>query len=270
MPSHRQAGPVVSRLATVALVALLASCGHRVLNPELHPAGDVPVAPADFHVLKAHMRSGELYVLDSWRIVDEGDRLEGNGVLYAIGREELTRGPVSIDVARVALFETNRPDTVREGGSGLLAFMTTVAGAVSVYCLADPKSCFGSCPTFYLEGGDQERPAAEGFSASFARALEARDVDALPGARVRGDRVVVTMRNEALETHAVRRVRLLVAPRPAGARVLAGIDGRFYPTRAASPARACRAPEGDCLESVATPGGAERDLGRGPARPGHP
>lgn len=255
---NRTDGHLARGLATVGLLGLLVGCAHRVLNPELHPAGDLPAAPADLHVLKAHMRSGEVYVLDSWQLDDGGERLEGSGILYTIEREELTRGPVSIDMAQVALFETNRPDSVREGGAGLLAFMTTVTGAVSVYCLANPKSCFGSCPTFYLEGSDPDRPAAEGFSASFARALEARDVDALPGPRVRGDRVVVTMRNEALETHAVRRVRLLVAPRPAGARVLAGVDGRFYPTRAASPARACRAPEGDCLESVATPGGAER------------
>lgn len=258
MLSNRTSVSVACGLATVALLALLFGCAHRVLSPELHPAGDVPVAPVDFHVLKVHMRSGELYVLDSWQVDHEGNRLEGSGVLYAIGREELTRGPVSINMAEVALFETNRPDAVREGGSGLLAFMTTVTGAVSVYCLANPKSCFGSCPTFYLEGGDPDRPAAEGFSASFARALEARDVDALPGAWVAGERVVVTMRNEALETHAVRRVRLLVAPRSAGARVLAGVDGRFYPTQPAPPARACRAPEGDCLGSVAAPGGAER------------
>jgi len=258
VPSNRTGGLVARGLATVGLVAILGGCAHRVLSPELHPAGEVPVTPVDLHVLKVHMESGELYVLDSWHVDDEGDRLEGHGVLYAIGREELSRGPVSIDMREVALFETNRPETVREGGSGLLAFMTTVTGAVSVYCLANPKSCFGSCPTFYVEGGDPDHPAAEGFSASFARALESRDVDALPGARIASGRVVLTMRNEALETHAIRRVRLLVAPRAPGARVLAGVEGLFYPAWPAAPARACRAPEGDCLGAIAAPGGAER------------
>jgi hypothetical protein len=66
------------------------------------------------------------------------------------------------------------------------------------------------------------------------------------------------MRNEALETHAVRRVNLLVARRPPGGRILAGIDGRFYPTEELTPARACRAPEGECLAAIATAGGPER------------
>ena len=89
-----QTGRSVARsLATVGLLALLGGCAHKVVSPSLHPAGDVPVAPADLHVLKAHMKSGELYVLDSWRVVDEGERLEGNGVLYTMGRAELNRGP---------------------------------------------------------------------------------------------------------------------------------------------------------------------------------
>jgi hypothetical protein len=82
--------------------------------------------------------------------------------------------------------------------------------------VADPKGCFGSCPTFYLEGGGSDRPRAEGFSAAIARVLEERDVDALGAARRGGERVALTMRNEALETHAVRRVRLLAAPPAAG------------------------------------------------------
>lgn len=133
-------------------------------------------------------------------------------------------------MSEVALFETNRPDKVSPFGSALLGVMTVVTGAVAAACVSSPKSCFGSCPTFYVEGGDEDRPAAEGFSASFARVLEARDVDAVPPVRGPARRFVVTMRNEALETHAVRRVRLLVARRPPGGRILAGIDGRFYPS----------------------------------------
>jgi hypothetical protein len=231
---------------------------HSVLRPELHPPSEVPVAPEDLPVLKAHMVSGELYVLDSWRLVDGEQRLEGSGTLYSLERERVSQGPVSIDVAEVALFETNQPDTVSSAGTAFMGLMTTVTGALSVYCLANPKSCFGSCPTFYFEQADAERPVAEGFSASFARALEARDVDALlaPGGSER--RLVLTMRNEALETHAVRTVRVLAVPRPAGGRVFAGIDGRFYPARDVAGPRACRAAEGDCLAAVASPDGAER------------
>ena len=58
------------------------------------------------------------------------------------------------------------------------------------------------------------------------------------------------MRNEALETHAVRRVRLLAAPRPPGGRVLAGTDDRLYPARRSCPPLECRAPEGDCRATL--------------------
>jgi hypothetical protein len=66
------------------------------------------------------------------------------------------------------------------------------------------------------------------------------------------------MRNEALETHAVRRVRLLAAPRPAGGRVLAGPGDRLYPARALVGALECRAPEGDCREALALDDGTAR------------
>jgi hypothetical protein len=241
----------------MALVVSLGGC-HRVLTPELHPAGEVPVAPAKLPMLKAHMMSGELYVLDSWRVVDEGRGVEGTGTLYSVEREVLTEGAVSIDVDEVALFETNQPSEVTPAGTVVLGIMTTVTGALAVYCAADPKSCFGSCPTFYVEGGDADRPVAEGFSESFARVLEARDVDALPLVEGTSRHFTLTMRNEALETHAVRQVSLLAVPRPVGGRILAGSDGRFYPAAGLAVPERCRAAEGDCLAAVTAAGGRER------------
>ena len=244
-------------LVALALLASLPGC-HRTLTPRIHSATDVPHPPADLPVLKVHMRTGELFVLESWLLVDEGRRLEGEGARYDLDRELLSRGDVRIDLDDVALFETNSPDVGTSGGAVTLGIVSVVTGGVAAYCASDPKACFGSCPTFYVEGGDPDRPAAEGFSASFARALEARDVDALPRAVGVSRRYTVTMRNEALETHAVRRVHLLAVPRPPEGRILAGVDGRFYPARRLPPAMACRAPEGECLAAVARAGGLER------------
>lgn len=256
-PLTRRRANEASRLLAVVLIASLAGC-HQVLTPELHPGSEVPVAPSKLPILKVHMASGELYVLESWQVVADRRQLDGTGSLYSLDRELVSTGVVSIEVSAVALFETNRPGRVAPFGSSLLGIMTVVTGGVAAYCGTNPKACFGSCPTFYVEGGDEDRPAAEGFSASFAGALEARDVDALPAAGGTTRRFALTMRNEALETHAVRRVGLLVARRPPGGRILAGIDGRFYPTIALTPARACRAPEGECLTAIATPGSPER------------
>lgn len=254
--SGRRRGPRPI-LAVLALVATLPSC-HRTLTPDIHPAADIPTPPANLPILKVHMQSGELFVLESWRLIDDGRRLEGTGTRYSFDREAVSKGPVDIQMGEVALFETNRPEEGTSAGSVTLGIMTVVTGGVAAYCASDPKACFGSCPTFYVAGGAADRPAAEGFSASFARVLEASDVDALPQAPSGSRRYTVTMLNEALETHAVRRVHLLAVPRPPAGRILAGVDGRFYPARWLPPATACRAPEGECLEAVVQAGGAER------------
>ena len=257
MPKNRPRPSSLPRaLVMLTIASAVAGCAHTVLEPQLHPADAVPRA-APLPILKAHMVSGELFILDSWRVSDDGARLTGTGTRYSMRREPMGSGPVSIAVSDVALVETNRPDKVGSGGTAVLAVMSTVFGGLSFYCLANPKSCFGSCPTFYLDG-DDERPVAEGFSASIARALEARDVDALGPTASGQRRLRVTMRNEAFETHVVRRVRLRVAERPPGGRVLAGVDGRFYPaTRLVAP-RSCRGDEGDCLAGLAAVGGEER------------
>jgi hypothetical protein len=210
-------------------------------------------------MLKVHMKSGELYTLTNWQAAPDGSRVEGTGTRYSLARVAGETGRFSIAAEDVALFETNRSEKVGGGGTAVLAVMSTVAGAIAAICVADPKGCFGSCPTFYLDGRDPNgRPAAEGFSAAIAQALEARDVDAIGAGPAAGGRFALTMRNEALETHAVRRVRLLVAERPPGGRILAGPGAVFHPASQVAPPTACRAAEGTCLPAVLSADGAER------------
>jgi hypothetical protein len=195
-------------------------------------------------------------------VAGAGDRLAGEGQAYTVAREKRgAPGSHDIPLADVALLETSSPETVSSAGLGLIVTTTVVLGGVTGYCVINPKGCFGSCPTFYVEGPDRrepDRPQAEGFSEAIARVLEARDLDALEVARPGGTDVSVVMRNEALETHAVRGVRLLAAPRPTGGRVLAGPDDRLYPARELATAVECRAPEGDCRETLASTDGEDR------------
>jgi hypothetical protein len=240
-------------------MAPVPGCGHLVVTPELHDPDVVPRPSTHTPILKAHMKSGELYVLSAWRVSPDGNQLDGTGTRYSVTRVAGATGAVRIPTADVALFETERSEHVGAGSTGVLAVMTTVFGIVTVACVADPKSCFGSCPTFYLEGADPNgRPAAEGFSASIARALEARDVDAIGAGPPTGGRFALTMRNEAYETHAVRRVRLLAAERPTGGRILASPDGHYYPAVDLAPPRSCSGTEGDCLAAVRAKDGVER------------
>jgi hypothetical protein len=242
----------VARVAAVALaLASLCACGGHV-PPTLHAPDAPPRRTEHAKFLKVHMRSGELYLLESWQLNPQRTCIDGIGTRYSAAREAGPKGGHSIAVADVALLETDRPESASSGGMGVLGFMTTVLGALSIVCAVDPKGCFGSCPTFYVDERDSGRPLAEGFSSSIARSLEARDVDALFALPPRaGRRLDLTMRNEALETHAVRRVRLLAVVRPRGGRVLAAPDGRFHEAFDLRPPDACRAPEGDCRAALA-------------------
>jgi hypothetical protein len=253
---------MTTRLAIpLAVVALAGACGPTILTPRLHEGRQAATLKVK-NELKVHMRSGELYLLSTFRVIDDSI-LEGTGTRYTAQRQADGEGTHRFRLDDVAVLETTDKGTVGNLATLGLGALTTVFGTLSLHCLADPKACFGSCPTFYLDD-DADRPRAEGFSSSIARALEARDVDALPDARPQEGRLVIRMRNEALETHAVRRVRLLTAPRPRGGRVLAGTDGRFYPaSRVVRPA-SCRGPEGDCLAAIVHEDAGERLSGADP------
>ena len=241
-----------SRTATALLfVATLGlACGPTVMKPRLYEPARFPSPGPKPQPLKVHLTSGELVVLDSWTLSPDGGTLFGKGTRYTVLREPRESGPQSLATSSIALLETNDREQVSSLAVGGLSTLTLAFGVASIACLADPKSCFGSCPTFYLED-DAERPRAEGFSASIARALEARDVDALEDAHPLGGRLSLHMRNEAQETHAVRRVRVLSVPRPADGRVFADADGHFHEVRRLAAPATCGGPEGDCLARVA-------------------
>lgn len=234
-----------SMRSVIGCAALLLGCTVR--NPVLHGPEQVPSPRGS--ALKVHLRSGNVIVLQAWVETDSG--LAGTGTLYAPDRSPLEAKAFTIPADSIALLETATRTLSRAGPSiTMMGVWTVLWTALTVQCVVDPKSCFGSCPTFYVEGGDHGVPQAEGFSASIARVLEARDVDALYGSTATGRRVTIRMTNEAMETHAVRSLRVLAAPRPTGGRVLQGADGRFYPASGMlAPAR-CAGPEGDCLAGV--------------------
>jgi hypothetical protein len=250
---------VTRHASVIALVALLSGCMPvRVRDPHLYPASQAPRSKKGEDILKVHMKCGELYVLRSWELVGDGARLRGNGTRYSPARVALgDEAPQVIAVPDVALLETNHQKLTFPFAAQSLAALTTYYGALSVMCLADPKSCFGSCPTFYAEAGP-DLPQAEGFSDSIARALEARDVDALWNVRGERGRVALRMRNEALETQAVNDVRLLVAPRPPGGRVVAGPDGRLYAATTLTEPSACLDAAGSCLAALRSVDALER------------
>lgn len=238
--SHRNA----QLLVALSLASPLA-CAH-VREPTVHDPSALASLDSVSAPLNVHTRSGTVYQLTQWRFLPADSVLEGRGTLYGIDRRAISDGEFRIPLDSMALIETERTTTKHPFGMFALVTMSTVWGVATIACVADPKSCFGSCPTFYVDSVNADRPLAEGFSASFARALEATDVDALGLVRPAGDRFTIRMANEAWETHAVRSVQLLAVPARRPNEVFATAQGQFYGvSELQSPAR-CAGLGGDC------------------------
>lgn len=257
------------RVRTCVLVVCLLAAGGCVkrLHRTLVPPGRVETLDREAPWLKVHLADGRLWRLSPWSVDEAARRVTGEGTLFAADRSEVRTGPAAIPLDSVSLLETN---VVRPSPTvAALGIVTGITAGVAVYCAANPKACFGSCPTFYVTDGSREILQAEGFSASIAPALEATDLDALYRARPSGREVRVRMANEAYETHVVRRVDLLAVRRPAGRRVMADAAGAFWVVGRTVPPARCEAPEGSCREALAAFDGRERwseadsfDLGR--------
>ena len=232
------------------VVAALTGCfGVKTWSPTLYDLSDAAaVTPENGSFLKIHMASGELYVLSQWSQPSPEGRFSGGGWHYDRDRVPIEwRDDWTFEPDAIALLESNDRSVVSYFGLSGLVTYSVLSGLATAACLIDPKSCFGSCPTFY--GEDGERPLAEGFSRSFARALEERDVDDL-GLRVGPGAFSLLMRNEALETHAVRHVRIAAVPIGAADRVVVARDGRYHAVGALTAPLACASEAGDCLSSV--------------------
>jgi hypothetical protein len=245
-----------SVLGALVAAAVLAGCQHTVYRAQFSKPDEKSV-DAEAPFLKCHMSDGSLYLLEHWKLATEEGVVRGEGVHLDSRRRELEQGALEVPMGSVVLFETNTPESVGgEGGAVVLGVMTGVSLTVTALCLANPKACFGSCPTFYAFDGERESLQAEGFSASVARALEGTDVDAMWSAKPHGSSFQVRMTNDALETHVIDSVRLLVAPRPPGGRVLRAGDV-YYPATSLSRPTACTAEAGNCLDDVVATDGRE-------------
>jgi len=258
MPNCRHA----IRLSLVALPAFgLAACfGKTYWTPSVrYPSALSTAEPARPDSVKIHLTSGDLWILHSWQSHPDARRLSGHGTQYDVARRPVDSGPLDISFDSIALVETHQRGVARPFGLSGLVVWTDIMAPVTVYCTVDPKACFGSCPTFYApDSTGGESLQAEGFSSSFARALEATDLDALHRMPSGETTLELRMTNEAMETHAVRFARILAAPRTASGRVFATPRGTLLPADTIVSAARCSAPEGDCTASVGAFDGHER------------
>ena len=246
--------------ALIPLLLVLPGCRDLVWHARLLPPDSVELRQADQSApfLKAHGTDGSVTVLARWVVDPEARTLSGEGRRYDARRALVGAGPFTLSFDQIALVETNRPELLERSEMAVLGVVAGVTVVFAGICAANPKACFGSCPTFYAGDGPAAEGAvlAEGFSSSIARPLEAVDVDALDLPGPHPPSVVVTMRNEALETHFVRGLRLLSVPRPPGGRVYRA-GQRYLPAGREHAPLACRGAEGDCLAAVRQDDGEE-------------
>ncbi|MFN4762694.1 hypothetical protein ACKGJN_06170 [Gillisia sp. Q332] len=181
--------------------------------------------------LKAHLKNGDVYILkDTWEVDTILDLVSGTGSSFDFNRKKTSEGILSIAIDSVAIFETNKKLGKTESKRiTALAILTGVDVAVGVFCVTNPKACYGSCPTFYINEEDNFHFAdAEGFSNAIAPSMEYFDIDALNNQKVTGSTFSLTMKNEALESHMVKNLKLLAFPRETGQRVYQSPANDFY------------------------------------------
>jgi hypothetical protein len=250
--------------AALVPVLLLTGCAAPLQNHAFSPRemGSRHLARSEY--LDLHLRDGSYVHLTGWSVDSAATVVRGMGTRRDVDRTVVATGVIAVPADSIALIEAASSEGMPPVLKAITIVVVTalaVTGiallAFAIACAMDPK-CFGSCPTFYVTDGRDLLLQAEGFSASIAPALEATDVDALWRARPAGRVLEVTMRNEALETHVVRAVRVLAARRPAGGRVVAAADGALWAVTALTPPAHARAAEGDVAPVLAAVDGSER------------
>lgn len=241
----------------------LEGCGVQTQKRQLTSREDVGTLvkdaayfKAESPYLKVHLLNGHVYVLSDWNVDEHKKIVTGTGQLLDVNREILEKDFFSIPLDSVAIFETNVVHT--SGSVAALAVITGASVALTIYCISNPKACFGSCPTFYVQNEGVPILQAEGFSASISPALEGRDIDALYRVKPTSRDFELHMKNEALETHVVRYADLLIARRTKGGRVFAASNDTFWQASKLIKPSQCIGPEGDCLKKVKNFDGLQR------------
>lgn len=179
--------------------------------------------------LKVHLKNGNVAIIRNWDIDNENEILSGVGYQYNPSRKKESYNPIKYELnfEDCVLIETNDYEGFNLISPLIMTF-TTLTAAVTVPCIFDPKSCFGSCPTYYLYQGDSLVIQAEGFSSSITKSMESIDVDYLSAyVPSETNELRIELKNEALETHYIRRSELVALKRPADTEVFYG-NGQFY------------------------------------------
>ena len=216
---------------------LLTSCGRKFyidhqfrqtyteINEFLHSD------TVDIPFYKIHFQDGNVVVLNNLVVNSTQDSIQGQGKLYDFNRSVIQKGLLTFPIDEIVILETNQLKEIRSKDNDRVLGLTVFTGlnlAGNIICLSNPKACFGSCPTFYLDGKEYIHSAsAEGFSSSIAPSLEKLDIDPLQYSTAAAS-FEITMKNEAYETHAVNQLGIHAVPKKRQEHVFQDMQGHYY------------------------------------------
>ncbi len=240
------------RILIISVIILGISCSRQTLereliNPKTYSLSTYLPAPEDAF-MKLHLKDGNAIVFDEWDYAFSDSSFFGQGVILDANRDTVESGEFRRCKNDVVLIETNKI-TSNKNYAGL-AVITGISVVVTIACLANPKACFGCCPTFYAFDGDTMRMECEAFSRAITPSMEYSDIDALYSFKPRGRFAELEVSNEAIESHFIRSNKMIAAKKPKNGRVYDDGNGRFlsainfsYPENAFSE-------EGDILPKI--------------------
>lgn len=223
-------------LSILVLIAMgIYSCAYYVnhnfrqtysdVNDVIH--GDTINTP----FFKIHFINGDVSILEKWDLSNNKDTIFGQGKLFDFNRRQIQEGNLSFGVDEIAIVETNQLEAIKSKDKGRIAALSILTGANvvgGIACLSNPKACFGSCPTFYVDGHESIHSAnAEGFSSSISPCLEKHDLDALQHS-TSSEEFYLTMKNEAFETHVVNKLSIDAVPKRKDKTIYHDKQGNYY------------------------------------------
>lgn len=190
-------GPVGLLVLAVAAACVV----QRPIAKSVKPA-DLPIKVGS--AVKAHLVDGSTIIYRNG-VSLSNNTLEGFGSRFAIGATSGTN-VTEMSLDSVVGMEAFTNDVSVAGSVALT--LVSAAGIVLGTALA-AVAVFGSCPTYYADSAGTELLQGEGFSYAIAPLFEQRDVDRLRLTPTTDGRVILNIRNEALETHYINHLELL-------------------------------------------------------------
>ena len=180
---------------------------------------------------KIHLKNGDVCLLDNWELTSNKDSIKGQGNLFDFNRNQFQEGDLSLNIDDIAIIETNQLDAIKSKDKERISSLSILTGAnlaIDIFCITNPKACFGSCPTFYIQEGSLFHYAnAEGFSSSISPSLEKQDLDALQYS-TSSNEFSLFMKNEAFETHMVNELFVQAVPKKFGENIFHDKNKVFY------------------------------------------